>query len=99
MAKQVRQRVQVGQFSTGGVGQFYSGANNYLNLTRMTWPKQRLHVGYGGADAKGFVHLPEPGSEKYDTIDVSKVDFGTQLAGLVVTYCAMLAGLCATDPL
>lgn len=57
---------------------------HYINSTRLTWPIQRVHVGYAGADGKGFQHLPEPAADRYATIDVSKLDFELQLAGLVV---------------
>lgn len=57
---------------------------HFINRSRQTWPRQRLHLGYAGATNKNLEYLPEPGNDKYDTIDVSKIDFGIQFAGIVV---------------
>jgi hypothetical protein len=58
-------------------------AATYLNRTRMTWPKQTLHVGYAGAKDRGLTYLAEPWGDKSDTVDVSRLDFSVQLAQLV----------------
>jgi hypothetical protein len=46
MRTEVRRGVQVGQFSTGGVGQFYSGANKLLDERKIyyvaDWGKRKV---------------------------------------------------------
>jgi len=59
---------------------------HYLHLSRLTWPLQRLHVGYAAGKDKELPHLPQPGSERRDTIDVSRIDFASQVAGIVVDF-------------
>jgi hypothetical protein len=56
----------------------------YVWGTRMTWPKQRLRVGYAGVTGKAFKHLPEPGADRGGNVDLMASEFGPQVADVVV---------------